>query len=112
MGTTEITKNIDMMSILKRFREIDNLKLCLFSERQRILFDNIPKPQFIVNTNLDPGMHGFVRISGWVESYEGNKEKLSYAYRTLKSTENKSLIDKQLLLLYQGNYEIIDKQYV
>ena len=102
MGTIEITRSIDILTILKRFREIDNLKLCLLSERQRVLFDNIPKPQLVIDADLDLKDKGFIEFKGWRESYEGDKEKLAEASRGLRSCDNKSSVDKQILLLFEG----------
>ena len=100
-GRTEILKHVDMFSIIRRFQEIDNLKACLLTDQQRIIFDNIAKPCLVVDPELQPKDTDFITVNGWNESYRGNQELLYEAYRDLKHSEVMTEVDRHVLELYE-----------
>ena len=98
----EISQHIDVLSIVRRFREIDNLKACLFSEQQRALFDNIPKANLIVYLESNGKKEISEEIIGLVESYEGHLDRVSRAYDAVKNCDESSEIEQRLLSLYEA----------
>ena len=44
----EIAKSMDVLNVIRRFKELYNLKECLLTEEQRAVFNHIPKPYLIV----------------------------------------------------------------
>ena len=63
-GKEEVLKNVDVFSIIRRFQEIDNLKACLLTEYQRVLFDNIAKPSLVINPDRKPNDPNFITVEG------------------------------------------------
>ena len=102
-GRTEILKHVDMFSVIRRFQEIDNLKACLLTDQQRIIFDNIAKPCLVIDPQLKPKDTEFITVSGWNESYRGHKELLYDAYKNLKHSEDITEVDRQILGLYEAS---------
>ena len=102
-GKSEILKHVDIFSIIRRFQEIDNLKACLLTKHQRILFDNIAKPSLIINTDLNPKDKDFITVYGWDESYRDDKVKLYEAYRSARDSEGMTDLDRQILELYESS---------
>ena len=104
-GKSEILKNVDVFSIIRRFQEIDNLKACLLTEHQRVIFDNIAKPSLVINSDRNPKDANFVTVEGWDESYQGDKDKLCKAYKSLVKLEKKTEIDRQILELFENGLD-------
>ena len=47
------------------------------SEQQQVIFDNIPKPQLVIDADLGLKDKRFIEFKRWRESHEGNEEELA-----------------------------------
>ena len=101
-GKSEVLKHVDVFSIIRRFQEIDNLKACLLTEHQRVVFDNIAKPSLVINKGVNPKDKDFITIEGWDQSYRGRKEKLYESYRGLLLAEDQTEVNRQILELFEN----------
>ena len=102
-GKSEVLRQIDIFSIIRRFQEVDNLKACLLTQHQRVLFENIAKPSLVYDKSLNPRVKNFVTVKGWDQSFRGDKEKLLQAYRGLMQLEKRTEMDEQIIGLYENS---------
>ena len=112
----EVAKHIDILNIIRKFREVDNLKLCLLSDQQKALFDKIPKPSLFIddededddndNDNDEESMNKEGERSRLDAKDEQDQEKK--AYNELRSKTDKSELDNRILLLYLRHKDLED----
>lgn len=79
-----LNRYLDIYQMIRRFQEVENLKIVLLNKRQRSLFSNISKPNLAVN---------------YPQTISSQPPELSQEeiIETLKSKENGNHIDSQLL---------------
>ena len=58
-----IYEYVDLKNIISRLQDIDKLKLVLFNDKQRDMFEMLPKPGIIGNSNMLPSLLTIQEIS-------------------------------------------------
>ena len=113
-GKKAIIEKLDISYVLKKFYEIDKLKMLILNENQFHLFEYLPKPVILKNSEIDLGNS---KKSGLI-SYEtdadtiGKAKKMYFAYQNITKQNEMSVLDKKLIELLDGNIkEILKKVY-
>jgi hypothetical protein len=74
--------------MVKKFIQLERLAYLLLTKEQKILFDNLPRPQLTSNITT---------------SYEGQKELIPKAIQGIINKEELDLVDLKLLEVYESN---------
>lgn len=106
----EIEGSVDHIVVIQKLLEIEKLKMCLLTEDQRILFNNLGKPTLCLaeeqkkkNEKVKKEKESVPAI--YERSREEDKTKTPHqVYTDLKVKEGQSELDKQLLLLYEKSH--------
>ena len=88
-----IDKEMDLIKILKKIKEIDKMKRILFDDKQLTLFNLLSKPR------LD--FYKKIEISRTVSKAEVNSNKISKIYSELSQKSQKTKIDKKFLSMIE-----------
>jgi len=102
-GRRRIEERLDVFNVLKKMREIDKLKFLLLDKYQLALFENLPRP-VLEEESRQLLRHTNTPISNLVQGtfvQQAKEREVEYAYRYLKQKEDKSLLDKKLLGIYE-----------
>jgi len=109
-GMKNVKERMDILNIMKKFRELDKLKALLLEEDQLILFNAMPKAQIRpgdseITTNELMKKRSFsqriLKKSTFIEM-KGNQELTKAAYENLRVKAKKSKIDTRLLEFYEN----------
>ena len=93
-----IQEKLDISYILKKFYELDKLKMLILDKDQYHLFEYLPKPMILKSAKIDLGDKNFTFIS-----YETSKDvlgkikKMYNAYNNIKKKGELTLLDNQLI---------------
>jgi len=111
-GQEEVEKCLDLLTLVKKIKEIDKLKSCLMSPEQRIIFENLKQP--VLSIDMTPreeiGIGGGekqkmqAQIKDWSD-FSSKEDALTpeEAYKTLKESHHKSHLSQKLLKLYEND---------
>jgi len=122
-GMKHVRERMDVLNIMKKFRELDKLKALLLEEDQLILFNAIPKAEIAAGGEASVGSTGLSKDDlGSVSSFSRRilkkltfievnkgKEQVEKAYEKIQMKMKKSKIDARLLELYQN---MSSKEYI
>ena len=103
-GKKVLEEKLDISYLLKKFYEIDKLKMLLLNENQFQLFDYLPKPVILRNFKIDLG-----NINSNFSNYESTDDvmykakKISEAFQNIMKQNELSNIDKKLIDLLDDN---------
>jgi len=110
-GMESVKDRMDILNIMKKFRELDKLKALLFEEDQLVLFNAMPKAEIKSGetpTETNPELmksrsfsRRILKKSTFIEINE-NQEEMRKAYEALQKKAKKSKIDQRLLELYNN----------
>ena len=109
-GMKNVKERMDILNIMKKFRELDKLKALLLEEDQLILFNAMPKAEIRsdeseISTNELLRSKSFsqriLKKSTFIEINE-NQEYLKNAYDAIQMKSEKSKIDYKLMELYNN----------
>lgn len=103
----EIEGSMDHLVVIQKLLEIEKLKMCLLTENQRILFNNLDKPTLCLAENSDKKSAKGEDLSEksvtvvYKRGGENKAKTLEQAYSELKGKDEYTELDKQLLLLFE-----------
>ena len=110
-GMKNVKERMDILNIMKKFRELDKLKALLLEEDQLTLFNAMPKAEITsgeteaeTNSELMKSKSFSQRIlkkSTFIEMNE-KQEEINKAYEALQMKAKKSKIDSRLMELYEN----------
>jgi len=110
-GMKNVRERMDILNIMKKFRELDKLKALLLEEDQLVLFNAMPKaqirpgePEMTANElllNKRSFSQRILKKAAFIEMRE-NQESMKKAYNNLRMKSDKSKIDTRLLELYNN----------
>jgi len=109
-GMKNVKERMDILNIMKKFRELDKLKALLLEEDQLILFNAMPKVEIrsdeteVTSNDLLRSRSFAQRIlkkSAFIEMNE-KQELVKQSYDNLQMKGKKSKIDYKLLEIYQN----------
>ena len=105
-GKEKITSELCITRIMKKMRELDRLKALLLTEDQRVLFDNLPKPDILGPLDIPNDMERKFEEEGKKKVTDQEYLKgLAQYYFALKGKSEKSKIDRKLLDWFEtGDY--------
>ena len=113
-GSKQIMLQLDFTMLFRKLIEIDRLKMCLMTPEQRTLFDSINKPTLNValeNNQSKKKLEEEIFGPGWNEETPPNLSKLNEAYWSLKKGGCQSVIDQNLVSIYDRNREVIESMF-
>ena len=93
-----IQEKLDVSYILKKFYELDKLKMLILNKDQYHLFEYLPKPVILKNSKIDLG----AKKSSFI-SYETSKDvlgkikKMYNSYNNIKKKGELTVLDQQLI---------------
>lgn len=110
-GSKKLNIRIDIVTILKKMREIDKLKAMVFDLDQARLFDNLPKPELGTKSlnrvpDADSSPYGILR-SFTIREQSPTGSKLYDVQSKLENKANKTEIDKRFIAVFREKYEKI-----
>ena len=111
-GIHSIEERLDVLNIMKKFREIDKLKALLLEDDQLLLFNGIPKAEIWSRNNSDltirePSMK-LLKDPKFLEM-NIDLDKMMISYKNINDKEEKSKVDRQLLRVYDHILKIRSK---
>jgi len=106
-GEKLITEKVDISYILKKFYEIDKLKMLLFNSNQYHLFEYLPKPMILKNSKIDLGNAKNTKFISPESNVYGQAKKMYSAYRNIKNQVTMSPMDEKLIDLLDDNIKTI-----
>lgn len=95
----DIVKQIDLLNIIKRFREIDHLKECLLNKKQRAVFDNLPRPNLVIATSKKKDTKK-ANNKQEAKGVENDEDLGRRAFDQLNKEADKNELDRKILSLY------------
>jgi len=99
-GKDEVNKYLDLLVLVKKMRDIDKFKACLMTEEEKILFENVQKPELLIYENKSR-KNRQVEVQDLFNSYETPKPGIiEQIYRIVRNKRNKTQFGEKLLLLY------------
>ena len=114
VGITALSEKLDISNILKKFYEIDKLKMLLLDNDQYNLFEYLPKPVILKNNKIDLSYSSSInekQKSFKFITYDNNmaaKARKTYsAYQKIINKINLTEIDKKLIDLMDENIKEI-----
>lgn len=102
-GEKIISEKIDISYILKKFYEIDKLKMILFNSNQYHLFEYLPKPIILRNSKIDLGNAKNSKFITYESNAYGQAKKLYGAYQNIINQDQLSPLDQKLIDLLDDN---------
>ena len=111
-GIRRIEERLDIFNVLKKFREVDKLKLLLLESEQLVLFDTLPKPELAptdaTETTMDSNETSKAKLkeSKFISDKRRN-DLIAKSYEKLKRKTSKTIIDARLLDVFD---DIIDNK--
>ena len=109
LGKSAISEKLDISSILKKFYEIDKLKMLLLDQDQYNLFEYLPKPVILKNHKIDLSYNSSDRQQKKFKfiSYEhdviAKAKKMYSAYQNISKKNELSEMDQKLINLMDDN---------
>jgi len=102
-GVRRIEERLDIFNVLKKFREVDKLKLLLLENEQLVLFDTLPKPELAPKKD-DSELKSLkstiqLKESKFISEKRRN-DLIALSYEGLKRKQTKTMIDERLLDIY------------
>ena len=94
-ASEEIDEQLDFLSIYKKLSEVDRLKMCLLTNDQRVLFNYLNR----INLDCDNQTEKEEPTS-WTDKILTTVQ-ISEAYHNIKKLAQKTVLDKNLLELYE-----------
>ena len=93
-----IQEKLDVSYILKKFYELDKLKMLILNKDQYHLFEYQPKPVILKNAKIDLGAKNFSFISYETsKDVRGKIKKMFNAYNNIKKKNELTILDQQLI---------------
>lgn len=96
-GKKKLRSELCVARLLIKMREIDRLKAILFDQEQRVLFDNLPKPDVLAPKESENALERSRRLGD-------NSQTLSSYHDKLACKLSKNGIDQRLLAWYEEGY--------
>ena len=107
-----ISKKLDVSYLLKKFYEIDKLKMLLFNENQYHLFEYLAKPVILKNSEVDLGNSIHKKFIIYEDDISGKLKKMCHSYHKILNQNELSDIDKKLLNPLDDNLKnVINKEF-
>jgi len=106
-GKDLVKEKFDISFIMKKFYEIDKLKMLLMNENQYHLFDYLPKPVIQKNSKLNLGNSKKKTFLSYEADVVGKAEKMFNAYQNVKNQNELSVMDQRLIDLLDDNIKDI-----
>ena len=109
-GMKNVRERMDILNIMKKFREFDKLKVLLLEEDQLVLFNAIPKAEIKANTTLvsaDEAKNSkafsgrILKKSTFIEIDE-KQEQVRQSFDNIRLKAKKTKIDSRLLEIYNA----------
>ena len=102
-----IKQKLDISYILKKFYELDKLKMLLLNEDQYNLFEYSSKPVVLRNSKIDLGHSKNSNFPNYENDIVGKAKKMYNAYKNIKKQKEVSEMDKRLIELLDDNIKNI-----
>lgn len=103
-GKKAVDEKLDIPYILKKFYEIDKLKMLLLNEDQYCLFEYLPKPFILHDLKIELGNSNLTFLNEETDAEVIIKaKKLFSAFEKIKKESKNSQIDKKLILMLDNN---------
>lgn len=103
VATSKIDKDLDILTILQRFQELDKLKILLLNKHQLMLFNLIVKPEILIDEEENVEKYPGVVISHNLKSlHETNDQtflELAEYYNKVKKKQEEDDLDVRLIKL-------------
>ena len=114
-GEMKIEREMDIINIVKRFQDVENLKKILLNEKQLYLFEFLSKPMICLRTEKARAsrkellIESSQKINPQNKNENDNYKMYLLIYKELKNNENKSIVDQKLLnLLDDDILQVLD----
>ena len=109
-GIRRIEERLDIFNVLKKFREVDKLKLLFLESEQLVLFDTLPKPE--LSTTDISELTNDTKVSSKTKLRESKfitdkrrNDLIAKSYENLKRKGSKTMIDERLLDIFDDIIE-------
>ena len=96
-GKKSIMGKLDISYILKKFYEIDKLKMLLLNDNQYHLFEYSSKPIILQNSEIDLGNSKNTKFISYETDVIGKAKKMLTAYSNIIKQNELSAMDKKLI---------------
>ena len=113
-GSKQIMLQLDFSMLFRKLIEIDRLKMCLLTTDQRMLFDNLSKPTLNMLLRAHPGRKKLEEeMFGpeWIDETPPNISQMEEAYWNLKRGGCQSVVDQNIVSIYDRNKEMIESLF-
>ena len=107
-----IKEKLDISYILKKFYELDKLKMLLLNEDQYHLFEYSSKPVVLKNSKIDVGHSKNSLSISYENDVVGKANKMYRAYKNIKKQREVSELDKRLIELLDDNIKSVLEVYL
>ena len=105
-------KEIDIIQILQRIKDIEKLKYLLLNENQMALFNILEKPMIYVDENRNPNRTSLSLIFGQKKiKTQIQMQKAFEYYQELEKGREMDEIDKKLFLLVEKRFKTFQKYF-
>ena len=102
-ATSKINNDLDIITVLQRFQELDKLKLLLLNKNQLMLFNLIAKPEIFIDEKetieTTPGLEISKNLKALNEFDDQSMLDLAIYYNNVKNKENEDDLDSRLVRL-------------
>ena len=111
-ATYAIKEKLDVSYVLKKFYELDKLKMLLLNEDQYHLFEFASKPVVLRNAKIHIGNSKKSVMGGYENDAIGKAKKMYKAYQNIRSQGQASGLDGRLIELLDDNLRNIFEVFV
>lgn len=105
-GTRKINSRLDIITILKKMREIDKLRAMLFDSAQRVLYENLPKPELrpdVAESPIEDALSPYAMLRKF--SFDDNgikKTDLIFESRAkIERKRRKTVLDERFISVFK-----------
>lgn len=102
-GKKAVEEKLDISYLLKKFYEIDKIKMLLLNENQFRLFDYLPKPVILKSGKIDIGNANSNNSNFETNDVIDSSKKLYTAFNNIMKQNELSALDKKLIDLLDEN---------
>lgn len=104
-GRDEIKKNLDLLVMVKKIREIDKLKVCLMKKEERIVFENSQQPTLSIDIWKARKSRQVKVQDCFVPAETSEPRKVDQAYYRVRNCRHKTDLSEKLLVLYEREHK-------
>lgn len=108
-GKKAVEEKLDISYLLKKFYEIDKIKMLLLNENQFRLFDYLPKPVILKSGKIDIGNANSNNSNFETNDVIDSSKKLYTAFNNIMKQNELSALDKKLIDLLDENVKYLLK---